>query len=633
VTATTTGSVSILDALLGRRGERPSATEELPASFSWALRACEALLLVVGLLALAGWFADRSILASLDRDWIPTAPNTALSLVLCGLALRAVANGQRRPALVVSAVVGLLSVVRLAEYLFGLAPSVDRWLFRFAAGTLGLAPVGRMALFTAFDLALAAAALALLAWSRPPRWAQPVAALAGAAVGSSGLTVALAYVYRSPLGYHGDHIPMALPTALGFLALGTGLVLLGGRPGLLERRRLEAALRASERRFRAIVEEAPIGIGVVSGDGTLRHANRELSRLLESLGLPPVGVDLGAAFVPAERGRLVAECERLAMRGEASFGGELALVDGSRWAGLELLGIGEREVLALLRETTDERLARALLADANAVLEERVRARTAELEARNREQQEFAYLASHDLQEPLRKVQAFGDRLAERWGDLLGEEGADFLRRMRDAAARMRRLIEDLLTFSRVTTHTRPFAPTDLDAVAREALSDLEVRLAESGGAVELQPLGGLEADGDQMRQLLQNLLANALKYHAPGRAPRVRVWAEEDPGPPPRRRLLVADDGIGFDERYLDRIFSPFQRLHGRGEYEGTGIGLAVCRRIVERHGGAITARSAPGRGATFVVTLPLRQTAGAAAAANRTAGAPVAHREEARR
>jgi light-regulated signal transduction histidine kinase (bacteriophytochrome) len=273
----------------------------------------------------------------------------------------------------------------------------------------------------------------------------------------------------------------------------------------------------------------------------------------------------------------------------------------------------------MLRETTAEQKARNFLEDANRLLEELVRARTRELEARNRELQDFAHVASHDLQEPLRKVQAFGDGLAERWGEALGEEGRDYLRRMRDAAGRMRRLIDDLLAFSRVTSRGRPFVPTALAQPLGEALADLEVRVEESGAQIEVATLPVIDADAAQMRQLFQNLLGNALKYHRPGEPPRVRVWAEPTAAAEAgydaasaQVRLLVQDEGIGFDERYLDRIFAPFQRLHGRGEYEGTGIGLAVCRRIAERHGGAITARSAPGAGATFVVTLPVHHGGG---------------------
>ena len=264
------------------------------------------------------------------------------------------------------------------------------------------------------------------------------------------------------------------------------------------------------------------------------------------------------------------------------------------------------------------------LREANDQLEERVQERTleladtnTELERSNRELQDFAFVASHDLQEPLRKIQAFGDRLKTKHGPQLNDEAQDYLQRMQGAASRMHTLINDLLTFSRVTTKAQPFISTDLGKIAKEVLADLEVRLQDTGGTVEVGDLPVIEADSMQMRQLIQNLISNALKFHKPDEAPIIRIGAEvsgNGSGPASRRSNSVAqltfeDNGIGFDEKYLDRIFTPFQRLHGRGEYEGTGIGLAVCRKIVERHGGTLTARSTPGEGSTFIVTLPVNQ------------------------
>jgi light-regulated signal transduction histidine kinase (bacteriophytochrome) len=264
-----------------------------------------------------------------------------------------------------------------------------------------------------------------------------------------------------------------------------------------------------------------------------------------------------------------------------------------------------RELLARARAE------RGLL-QARAELEDRVRERTAKLvsvngalERSNRELEQFAFVASHDLQEPLRKVQAFGDRLRARYGSAIGEQGGDYLVRMQAAAARMSKLINDLLAFSRVTTHGQPFVPTDLNVIAREVVGDLEERIAEAGGKVELGPLPTLKVDPLQARQLLQNLIANGLKFHKPGEPPVVRVEAK-GPNEAGEWALEVRDNGIGFEEQYRERIFQVFQRLHGRLEYEGTGIGLAICRKIAERHGGHITAHSASGQGATFVVTLP---------------------------
>jgi light-regulated signal transduction histidine kinase (bacteriophytochrome) len=249
-------------------------------------------------------------------------------------------------------------------------------------------------------------------------------------------------------------------------------------------------------------------------------------------------------------------------------------------------------------------------------VEELLQHRADELARSNAELEQFAYIASHDLQEPLRKVQAFGDMLATEYEQALGEEGRDYLQRMQNASKRMQALITDLLAFSRVATKGRPFQPVNLAEIVVQVLSDLEARLGSTCGRVEVGDLPLIEADPTQMSQLFQNLIGNALKYGRPGVPPVVKVHgrALPDRGASPVQwwEIRFADNGIGFDEKYLDRIFLPFQRLHGRGEYEGTGMGLAICRKIVERHGGAITARSTPGSGSAFIVTLPEAHAAG---------------------
>ncbi len=251
-----------------------------------------------------------------------------------------------------------------------------------------------------------------------------------------------------------------------------------------------------------------------------------------------------------------------------------------------------------------------------------LRRRTADLNASNRELQDFAAVASHDLQEPLRKIEAFGNRLRTKYDQALDEQGRDYLARMLAAAVRMRRLINDLLSFSRVTTKARAFVTVDLAEVAQEVVSDLEGRMLDTGGRVEVGALPAIEAEPLQMRQLLQNLIGNGLKFHRQGEPPVVRIEGRlldpsdppaegpEGPAPGPRRcEIQVRDNGIGFEEVYSERIFELFQRLHGRDGYEGTGMGLAICRKIVTRHGGTISAHSAPGHGATFIVTLAITQ------------------------
>jgi PAS domain S-box-containing protein len=232
------------------------------------------------------------------------------------------------------------------------------------------------------------------------------------------------------------------------------------------------------------------------------------------------------------------------------------------------------------------------------------------LEQSNRELENFASVASHDLQEPLRKIQTFSERLSSTYAEALGPEGRDYLTRMNNAATRMRKLIDDLLAYSRISSKAQTLHLVDLSELARGVLGDLETTIEQSGATVTIGQLPMLEASPMQMRQLLQNLLSNALKFRKDDVPPAISLHATVDPDSN-RCELRVEDNGIGFEEKYVDRIFNVFQRLHGRGKYEGTGIGLAICRRIAERHGGSIQARSAPGQGATFIVTLPYRQQA----------------------
>jgi PAS domain S-box-containing protein len=250
--------------------------------------------------------------------------------------------------------------------------------------------------------------------------------------------------------------------------------------------------------------------------------------------------------------------------------------------------------------------------------EEALNRNAAELARSNSELEQFAYVASHDLQEPLRKIQAFGDRLKTKCDAVNLQDGRDYLERMQSAAARMQTLINDLLTFSRVISASQAFGPVDLNVVTRGVLSDLEVRIEQKKAIIEVGELPTIEGDPLQMRQLLQNLIGNALKFQLPNAQPLVKINARilKSPfaGTPEEDRyaelceLTIQDNGIGFDEKYLEKIFAVFQRLHGRNEFEGTGVGLAVCRRITDRHGGTITATSKLGEGAIFVVTIPVR-------------------------
>jgi PAS domain S-box-containing protein len=232
--------------------------------------------------------------------------------------------------------------------------------------------------------------------------------------------------------------------------------------------------------------------------------------------------------------------------------------------------------------------------------------------------QQFAYVASHDLQEPLRKVQQFGDLLKNRYADQLGD-GVDYLERMQSAASRMSALIRDLLTFSRISNSQNSVMLVGLNQVVGGVLSDLDLRLQETGAVVQVDSLPIVQGDPSQLGQLFQNLLSNALKFQRPNNVPEIRVSAQRIKGTdlpagvrPTRaslayHRIDVVDNGIGFDEKYVDRIFQVFQRLHGKNEFVGTGIGLAICEKVATNHGGAITASSQPGQGATFSLFLPV--------------------------
>ncbi len=235
-----------------------------------------------------------------------------------------------------------------------------------------------------------------------------------------------------------------------------------------------------------------------------------------------------------------------------------------------------------------------------------------ELERSNRELQDFAYISSHDLQEPLRKIQTFADRLQSKYAVILDNSGRTYLARMQESAARSQVLIQDLLTYSRLSTHKQPFAPVDLTAVIRDVLSDLIIQIDETQAELIVGSLPRIEADKTQMRQLFQNLIGNALKFHRPGVTPVIEIDTVADADLPDGYcQITVTDNGIGFEEKYLDRIFTVFQRLHSSEEYEGTGIGLAICRRIVERHHGRISASSQQGVGSRFSIILPIGQVA----------------------
>jgi signal transduction histidine kinase len=334
-----------------------------------------------------------------------------------------------------------------------------------------------------------------------------------------------------------------------------------------------------------------------------------LVEALRSRALGPYGNDgyYVAVPVPTTTWRVVLTSARSSL---------FSSVSGTRkwlpWIILAVLALAATGLLAVLRRLLSSaaalRSANDQLTAGNAQLESanRLLRHAAELARSNAELEQFASIASHDLQEPLRKVQTFAAQLVATERERLSEEGQDFLDRMSRAAARMRALIDDLLMYSRVSTAGRPFAAVDLDEVVAQALSDLELRIDESHARIDVGELPTINADPVQMGQMMLNLIGNALKFRRPDVDPEVRLAARVVDG---IAEITVRDNGIGFDEQYATRIFRAFERLNGASAYPGTGIGLALCRKIVDRHHGTVTAESVVGQGSTFTIRLPVDQ------------------------
>jgi len=274
----------------------------------------------------------------------------------------------------------------------------------------------------------------------------------------------------------------------------------------------------------------------------------------------------------------------------------------SRAAALNMMR--DAEEARRLAEQTNEDLKSEMAERMRA--EEALRERSEDLERSNKELEQFAYVASHDLQEPLRMVSSYTQLLERRYKDQLDADAHDFIHFAVDGTARMQRLINDLLTYSRVSTRGKPFERTYCEVAIDQALDNLRLTIEDSGAVITRDPLPTVMADDAQLTQLFQNLLGNALKFHG-DQPPRIHVGVERGDS---EWLVSVRDNGIGIDPQYYERIFVIFQRLHNKEKYPGTGIGLAICKRIVERHGGRIWVESEPGEGSTFYFTLPESKT-----------------------
>ncbi len=371
----------------------------------------------------------------------------------------------------------------------------------------------------------------------------------------------------------------------------------------VERARTVDALTASEEQYRKVFETTTDGLIILAPDGTVVDVNPAVCRMHgqtreQFLELSPSG------FVHADSMHLFEEFQALLISGE-EYRCEATDIrrDGTGF-NIDVHGIpfrfrGQPHLLAILRDTTEARIASAKLAE-----------RSRDLESRNRDLEDFASITSHDLQEPLRKIRAFGDMLRAETGEDLSDRAGLYLKRILDSADWARTLVQDLRRYSRTASARAAREPVDLGVVLSAALSDLEIPIRETGAVVTTEEMPEIIGDPVQLRQLFLNLIGNAIKFSRDGVEPEIRITSVTLPraaaGDPVRYRIRVEDNGIGFPSEYAQKIFGVFERLHGRDAYEGTGLGLAIVRKVVEQHAGSVRATSRPGEGTVFEVELP---------------------------
>jgi PAS domain S-box-containing protein len=377
------------------------------------------------------------------------------------------------------------------------------------------------------------------------------------------------------------------------------------------RKKADDALRESEKRYRTLIATLPQRIFYKDVNSVFISVNPAFAADLNLTPQEIVG-KTDFDFFPKELAeKYIADDRRIILQKKTETIEEINISCGKkRIVEVVKTPVIEEDgtvsgILGIFTDITERKIAEAKL-----------RAFTTKLEKSNRELQDFAYIASHDLQEPLRKIVVFGERLRNRCIDKLTDDEKFYLDRMHEAGRRMQTLINDLLTFSRVTTQAHPFVPINLKNVIREVLIDLEMRIEQTKGKIEVGDMPVIEADQLQIRQLFQNLIGNSLKFHKLDVPPVINITSRilssaqlNKPGDTDWCEIIVKDNGIGFDPKYAERVFQMFFRLHNRTTYEGTGMGLAICKKIVERHNGEISAESTPGVGTTFRILLPVKQ------------------------
>ena|GEM_PF-538825 len=402
----------------------------------------------------------------------------------------------------------------------------------------------------------------------------------------------------------GRIFPILLNASMIKDSKGGPIAMVGIITDITERKRAEELLRESERRYRNLVELSADMIYLSDREGRQAFVNDAGYRLLEASPEEVIGRNWSEWIHPHDRERTDKKFREMIEQGIDLFGFENRFVSRSGRTiyllhNIRLLRNDKAEIIGtqgIARDITERRRAE----------EERERW-AAELTRSNEELEQFAYVASHDLQEPLRMISGFTQLLAKRYKGKLGKDADEFVSFIVDGTARMQRVIEDLLAYSRVGTRGKPFEPTDCENIFNQAVTNLKVAIEENKAEVTHDPLPTVMADPTQMVQLFQNLISNGIKFRKKEETPRIHVSAQ-------RRGnewiFLVRDNGIGISPEFKRRLFQIFQREHAASEYPGTGIGLAICKKIVERHGGRIWAESVPGQGSTFCFTLPVKKS-----------------------
>ena len=370
-----------------------------------------------------------------------------------------------------------------------------------------------------------------------------------------------------------------------------------------------------ELKLQAIIDNAIDGIILMNNMGVIESANPMAAKIFEYSQAEMIGRDLKDLMIEPYYLREDENADSYLKKGIQKLSGIRQEISGKKKDGRifpflvtvsEITLEGETLYLGIIQDITQQKLK-----------EEFFKQYVSKLEQSNQELKDFTYASSHDLQEPLRKISAFGERLKQKEFDNLSDQGKDYLERMLNATGRMQNLITDLLSFSTITIKAKAFEMVDLNQLLIEVLTDLEVSIEKAKASIEYEQLPKIEAEPTQLRQVFQNLISNAIKFRKDNCPPIIKIYSKTIQTTPDHSgvkeneyiELRFEDNGIGFDEKHLDKIFNIFQRLEGH-KYEGTGIGLAICRKIISYHGGYITAKSEPGKGSIFMMKIPVSQT-----------------------